>query len=113
MSELTKYEVYDQYYSTKTVWMYDIDEVDEVISTLKKKNERLLRELSEAHSKIVDLEAGEEKLKARVSELEKDIKRVIETYDAAIAAKGIENYAKALCTFIDSVKALKETANAD
>lgn len=50
-------------------------------------------------------------LKARVAELEKDIKRVIETYDSAITAKGIENHAKALCAFIDSVKALKEPAN--
>lgn len=66
-----------------------------------------------AEDQLTRLKQENERLTARVAELEKDIKRVIETYDTAITAKGIENYAKALCTFIDSVKALKETANED
>lgn len=49
---------------------YDIEVVNRRFAALKKKSERLLRELSDAHSKIVDLEAGEEKLKARVAEME-------------------------------------------
>lgn len=52
---------------------YDIEVVNRRFSALKKKSERFLRELSDAHSKIVDLEAGEEKLKARVAELEEKI----------------------------------------
>lgn len=41
------------------------------LAALKEENERRLRELSDAGSKIVDLGAGKEVLKARVAELEK------------------------------------------
>lgn len=74
------------------------------ITTLKEENRRLLRELSDAHSRIVDLEAGEEILKARVSELEFALRQsTTSMLDSGYNPKSVVIRA--------AMKALKELAN--
>lgn len=77
------------------------------LAALKEENERLLRELSDAGSRIVDLEAGEEILNARVAELEKGsisksliISRIQKLPDEY---RMNWHYAEIICGIIDSI----------